>query len=149
MRKTCVVIGLVVVFVLCAGVASADVFGLGPTLTGKGPGIVVEQRGASGPLPSKIIGLEGYSLWGKNAGAAAGICYKHRFLSVPAGQRTVRLRYGVLAGLAVAANDTRPLLGVFAEAEAEGLAGIVLVVRFDDGIYVNPGLMVNFLSVSF
>jgi hypothetical protein len=140
---------VLIIFVCAALPASADVFGLGPTLAGKGPGLVVEQRGASGPLPSQIVGLKGYALWGKNAGAAAGVCYEHRFATVPAGDRKVRLRYGILGGVSVGEDTTRPLVGAFVEAEAEGLAGVVLVVRFDDGVYVNPGAMVNFVSVSF
>jgi hypothetical protein len=127
----------------------ADVFGLGPTLVGRGPGLVVEQRGASGPLPSQILGLEGYALWGKNAGAAAGVTYKHRFASVPVGTRKIRLRYGLLGGVSTAGTSTQPLIGGFVEAEAEGLAGLVLVIRLDDGVYVNPGLKVNLVSVSF
>ncbi len=129
--------------------AHADVFGLGPTLAGKGPGLAAEQQGAEGPLPSRIIGLEGYALWGRNAGAAAAVTYKHRFASVPIGDRKLRCRYGFIGGLSVAGDTAQRLVGGFVEAEAEGLVGIVLVVRFDDGVYVNPGLKVNVLSVSF
>jgi len=129
--------------------AHADVFGLGPTLAGKGPGLAAEQRGAEGPLPSRIIGLEGYALWGRNAGAAAAVTYKQRFASVPIGDRKLRCRYGFIGGLSVAADTAQRLVGGFVEAEAEGLVGIVLVVRFDDGVYVNPGFKVNVLSLSF
>lgn len=129
--------------------AQADVFGLGPTLAGKGPALVAEQRGASGPLPSRIVGLEGYALWGHNAGAAAAVTYKHRFASVPVGGAEVRCRYGFIGGLSVAGDTARGLVGGFVEAEAEGIAGVVLVVRLDDGVYVNPGLKVNVWSVSF
>lgn len=137
--------------VLCVRQAGAhgDVFGLGPTLAGKGPGLVAEQRGAEGPLPSQIIGLEGYALWGHNAGAAAAVTYKHRIGSTPIGDRSIRWRCGLIGGLCVAADNARGLIGGFVEAEAEGLVGIVLVVRFDDGVYVNPGLKINLLSVSF
>ena len=129
--------------------AHADVFGLGPTLAGRGPALVAGQRGASGPLPSRIVGLEGYALWGKNAGAAAAVTYKHRFASIPVGERKLRCRYGLIGGVSLAAENARGLVGGFLEVEAEGLAGAVLIVRLDDGVYVNPGLKVNVLSFSF
>lgn len=141
------VVVFVVVFV-AGGMAQADVFGLGPTLGGDEP-IVAGQRGASGPLPSRIVGLEGYSLWGKNAGAAAAVTYKHRFGSTPIGPRTIRWRYGLIGGLVSAEETTQVMYGGFIEGEIAGLAGVVLVIRADDGVYVNPGMMVNFLSVSF
>lgn len=145
-----VTVVLVVMFLYCAGVpaAFADVFGLGPTLGGNEP-IVAGQRGASGPLPSQIVGLQGYMLWGKNSGSAAAVTYKHRFASTPVVDRTIRWRYGFIGGLASADNVTKPMYGGFIEAEIEGLAGVVLVIRADDGFYVNPGAMINFLSVSF
>ena len=105
--------------------AHADVFGLGPTVLGRSPSSKVKARGASesrGTLPSSIVGLEGYALWGKNAGAASA---------------------------QVGGDDANALAGGFIEGEAEGLVGLVLIVRFDDGVYVNPGLRVNLLSVSF
>jgi hypothetical protein len=100
-------------------------------------------------LPSQIVGLEGYALWGKNAGAAAAVTYKHRFASVPVGAKKLRLRYGIIGGVSTGGDVTKPLVGAFVEAEAEGLAGVVLVLRCDDGVYVNPGIKVNLLSVSF
>lgn len=143
---------LIVSFVLAfvvAGTAQADVFGLAPTLAGKGPALVAEQRGAAGPLPAQIVGLEGYALWGHNAGAAAAVTYKHRFSSTPIGDKSIRWRYGLIGGLSVAADNARGIVGGFVEAETEGLVGIVLIVRFDDGVYVNPGIKVNVLSFSF
>ena len=124
-------------------------FGLGPALAGRGPGLVAEPRSVSRSLPSQIVGLEGYSLWGKNAGAAAAVSYKHTLTSVPVGSRQVCLRYGLLGGVSVASDNARALVGGFVEAEVEGLAGVVLVVRLDDGVYVNPGFKVNLISVSF
>lgn len=148
MQMRYVTVVLVVLVLLCVAPVCADVFGLGPTLGGD-TAIVAEQRGASGPLPSQIVGLEGYSLWGKNAGAAAAITYKHRFGSTPIGQQTIRWRYGLIGGLASGGETTSIMYGGFIEGEILGLAGVVLVIRADDGIYVNPGMMVNFLSVSF
>lgn len=143
------IVSFVVVFVLAGTAVDADVFGLGPTLLGEGPALVAEQRGAAGPLPTQIVGLEGYALWGHNAGAAAAVTYKHRFGSTPIGDRSIRWRYGLIGGLSVAADNARGLVGGFVEAETEGLVGIVLVLRFDDGVYVNPGIKVNVLSFSF
>lgn len=140
---------VVMMLALLPMAACADVFGLGPTLLGEGPALVAEQRGAAGPLPTQIVGLEGYALWGHNAGAAAAVTYKHRFSSTAVGDRSIRWRYGLIGGLSVAADNARGLVGGFVEAEAEGLVGIVLVVRFDDGVYVNPGFKINVLSFSF
>ncbi|GAH73878.1 unnamed protein product [marine sediment metagenome] len=146
--RSLLVVSFVVAFVV-AGTAQADVFGLGPTLLGEGPALVAEQRGASGPLPTQIVGLEGYALWGHNAGAAAAVTYKHRFGSSAVGEKTIRWRYGLIGGFSVAADNARGLVGGFVEAEIEGLVGFVLVIRADDGLYVNPGMMINLVSVSF
>ena len=143
-----VTVVLVVLFVACVVPVAADVFGLAPTLGGDTP-LVAEQRGASGPLPSTIIGLESYSLFGRNAGAAGAVTFKRRFGSTPIGDRTLRWRYGAIAGLAVADETTNPLIGGFVECELEGLVGLVLVVRADDGVYANYGFKLNLLSVSF
>jgi hypothetical protein len=140
---------VLIIFVCAALPASADVFGLGPTLAGKGPGLVVEQRGASGPLPSQIVGLEGYALWGKNGGAAGAVNYRHRFASTPVGDRQIRWRYGILGGAVVADEVANPLLGPFVEGEVEGIAGVIVILRVDDGVYLNFGAKINFVSVSF
>ena len=140
---------VVLMLVFLPMVACADVFGLGPTLLGEGPALVAEQRGAAGPLPAQIVGLEGYALWGHNAGAAAAVTYKHRFASSAIGEKTIRWRYGLIGGFSVAADNARGLIGGFVEGEVEGLVGIVLILRFDDGVYVNPGIKVNVLSFSF
>ncbi len=132
--------------------AHADVFGLGPTVLGSSPSSNVKARGASespGPLPSSIVGLEGYALWGKNAGAASAVTYKHQFASTRIGDRKLRWRYGLIGGLQVGGDHANALAGGFIEGEVEGLVGLVLIVRFDDGVYVNPGLKVNLLSTSF
>lgn len=147
MRRALILL-FVVALMFAALPAAADVFGFGPTLAGQKP-LVAEQRGASGPLPSSIVGLEGYSLWGKNAGAAGAATYKWRFGSTPIGDRTLRWRAGIIGGIVTADEHTDALYGGFLEVEAEGLVGLVLVVRFDDGVYVNPGLKVNLISRSF
>jgi hypothetical protein len=147
MRQMYAVAGMIVVMLVVGGAASADVFGVGPSLGGKKP-LVAEQRGASGPLPSTILGLEGYALWGKNAGSAGAVTLKRRFGSTPIGSSTIRWRMGLIGGIEVEGSTTNPLYGGFIEGEMEGLVGLVLVVRADDGIYVNPGIKVNALSVS-
>ena len=147
MRKMLVVV-FVVALVFAALPAAADVFGLGPTLAGQKP-LVAEQRGASGPLPSQIVGLEGYSLWGKNAGAAAAATYKYRIGSTPIGDSSIRWRAGLIGGISTANDQTRALYGGFVECEVEGLVGLVLVLRADDGVYWNPGLKFNLISKSF
>lgn len=147
MRQVLVVI-FVVALVFAALPAAADVFGLGPTLAGQKP-LVAEQRGASGPLPSSIVGLEGYSLFGENAGAAAAVTFKRRFGSTPIGDRSIRWRYGAIGGISVADEVVDPLFGGFVECELEGLVGLVAILRADDGVYGNFGFKLNLVSVSF
>ena len=146
--RTVLVVVFVVALVFAALPASADVFGLGPTLAGQKP-LVAEQRGASGPLPSNIVGLQGYSLWGENAGAAAAVTFARRIGSTPIGDKSIRWRAGLLGGISTTDASTQALYGGFLEGEIEGLVGLVLVVRADDGVYVNPGFKVNFVAKSF
>lgn len=146
--RSMIVVVFVVALVFAALPASADTFGLGPALGGH-KALVAEQRGASGPLPSNIVGLEGYSLWGKNAGAAAAATVKTRFGSTPIGDSSIRWRGGFIGGITAAESTTELMYGGFIEGEIDGLVGLVLVVRFDDGVYVNPGLKFNLVSISF
>lgn len=173
MRHTAVILAFVVLLVFVALPASADTFGLGPTLGGKKARVaekkpdvvyepsvatthataedtgVAEEPDATGPLPSNIAGLEGYSLWGRNAGAAAGVTFKRELGSTPIGDSRLRWRAGFIGGISTADDNSRLLYGGFIEAELDGLVGIILVARADDGVYLNPGLKVNLFSASF
>lgn len=103
--------------------------------------------GEKAAVPSTIVGLEGYSLFGKDAGAAAVLTGKRQV-----GQwKAVQFNAGGLVGLAapVASGDSALIFGVVGEAEAAKIGGIVLVLRADGGLRVNPGFKLNVVGWSF
>jgi hypothetical protein len=94
-----------------------------------------------------IVGIEGYSLFGKDADVAAVLTGKRQF-----GQwKDAQFNFGGLVGVGEAASDGgNPLIfGGVIEAEAQKLGGLVLVVRFDGGPKVNPGFKLNLAGWSF
>lgn len=150
MRRTAVVLTMVTFLIVALStVAVADVFGLGPTLLNTEKTTVV-ARAIPPPVPSNIIGLESYALWGSDAGAAAAITYKWTVGHWMVNNNDIDLRLGALGGVMDTVSDVKGIFGVFGELEAARIGGVVLILRADGGkLRVNPGFKVNLVSVSF
>lgn len=152
MTKRILVVVAVAVLMCFASTAYAAGVGLIPKALGtEGNPKKATSRGTdlSGGVPSNIAGLAGYALFGEGAGAAAAVTYSHTFRRVPVRSRVLELRYGLLGGVSVAGEEVEPLIGGYIEAEVENLAGLVLVVRPDSGVVVNPGVKVNLVGWTF
>ena len=153
MRRTAVVFVLVA-FILSAWAllaptpAAADVFGLGPILVG-GEKRTILPTAQKQHVPSQIIGLETYSLYGNDAGAVGAVTWKRTFGHWKVRDCDLDLRGGIVGGIKVAGDDSAPIYGIFGELEAARIGGVVLVLRADGGkLRLNPGFKVNVLSVS-
>lgn len=130
-------------------VAHADVWGLGPTLVGAEK-TTLTPTAQKLPVSSNIVGLEGYSLWGTSAGAAAAVNWKRTVGTAKVKGHQLDFRVGVLAGVVSEGSTVDSLFGAFGEVEAAKIGGLVLVLRVDGGkIVVNPGFKLNVVSVSF
>lgn len=154
--RRCVVVFVLVAFLMSAWAllapapAAADVFGLGPTLIGGETKTVLPASAQKQYVPSRIVGLETYSLYGDDAGAAAVVSWKRTFGHWTKGHYDLDLRAGIIGGIKVGGDDSAPIYGIFGEIEAARLGGIVLVVRADGGrLRLNPGFKLNLVSVSF
>lgn len=150
MRRTIAVLAMLVFLVVVSGtIASADVFGLGPTLTG-GEKLTASPRAEKPFVPSNIAGLEAYSLFGDGAGATAAVTWKRTYGHWMVRNYDMDFRAGILGGVVEAGTNLDAIYGAFLELEAARIGGIVLVVRADGGkLRVNPGFKVNLVSVSF
>jgi len=155
MRRWTVVFALVaflmsVWVLLTPAPAVADVFGLGPTLVG-GETKTVLPRAVKPHVPSQIVGLETYSLYGDDAGAAAAVTWKRTIGHWQVKNYDLDLRGGIIGGVKFAGDDNgSSIYGVFGELEVARLGGIVLIARADGGkLRINPGFKLNLISASF
>jgi len=147
--KWVLLLTFVLVFVCLPLHVHADVWGLGPTLVGAEKKMLLPTA-QKAPVPSNIVGLEGYSLWGPDAGAAAAVNWKRTVGTATVKGHQLDFRVGVLAGVITEGTGTGPLIGAFGEVEAAKIGGLVVVLRVDNGkLMVNPGFKLNVVSVSF
>jgi hypothetical protein len=161
--RLAVLVAVLVIGFTSAPSGRADSFGLIPAMSGKekltqkqirnraaedrGVGTMAAPVTVKRGVPSTIVGLEGYSLFGTDAGAAGVLTGKKRV-----GQwNDVQFNAGALVGVAAPEADGSNALifGGVLEAEALKFGGLVLVVRGDGGWRVNPGFKLNVVGWSF
>lgn len=134
---------IVVVMLAMTTAVCADSFGLIPSMAGKKPKATTRDAAEKAGVPSNIVELGGYTLFGPDADVAAVLTWKKRF-----GQwKAIDFNAGPLVGLSDSTgNDV--IFGGVVEAEAS-IGGLVLVPRADDGFRLNYGFKLSLVGWSF
>lgn len=143
-RIAVVVLLTLITAVLGAACAEARPVGLLAALSKESPKrLAPAARGADlpTPVPSNIIGLESWALFGERAGAAAAVTLKRRV-----GQwQQIDFHVGGLLGITDPEVDS-PFVGGLIDATTHDIGGIALIPRWDGGFRLNYGVSLTLLG---
>jgi hypothetical protein len=138
-------------FVLLAQPAYAELRGLFPDLwevtteEEKVEALALKMPEIPPPKEHNIVGLEGYLVFSEEAALTGSVTWKHDLKVWQVGREQLSWRLGVV-GAITGQDKPEGLFGPFMELDYNDLAGVVLIVRLNEGVRVIPGFKLNVLS---